>query len=188
MAKSENICPPARLSAVLATANDNVGRALGELDALLADYPRDARLHFLKGSFQAGAGDFAAARVAMRHAVDLQPDFAVARFQLGFLLLTSGEPIAAQEAWGPLHSLPDGHHLRFFVDGLTHLIGNQFSDAIRCLEEGMVRNTENPPMNKDMQRIIDEIRARKLESEGGSTAPSAVDFLLQQSIIKSTRH
>jgi hypothetical protein len=123
----------------------------------------------------------------MRRAVDLAPDYAIARFQLGFLLLTSGEPHAAQEAWGPLHALPESNYLNIFVRGLCHLIRDEFDDTVRLLQEGIDRNTENAPMNADMQLIIDEVR-RKQAAGGIGAAVSAVDQLLQQSALRSTRH
>jgi hypothetical protein len=120
--------------------------------------------------------------------VDLAPDYAIARFQLGFLLLTSGESHAAQEAWGPLHALPADNYLRLFVMGLCHLIRDEFNDVINVLQDGMARNRDNPAMNRDMQLIIDEVRA-KLSGQDRGTAPiSSVDFLLQQAAMKATRH
>ncbi len=182
---NNSLCPDDRLTGVLSAMNEDERRANRELDALLAGYPRDPRLHFLKASLLASGQDFAAARAAMRHAVDLAPDYAIARFQLGFLLLTSGEGHAAQEAWGPLHGLAADNYLRIFVEGLCHLIRDEFSETIRRLEEGISRNNENPALNRDMQLIITEAR-KKLN--GGDAPASSVDFLLQQSALKSTRH
>ena len=181
-------CPQDKLSSLMAVFGSDETRAMRELDTLLGAYPRDARLHFLKGSLLAGRQDYAAARTAMRHAVDLAPDYAVARFQLGFLLLTSGEPYPAQEAWGPLHALPADHYLRIFVDGLTHLIRDEFADAIRLLQEGIKRNRENLPMNRDMQLIIDEVRGKMSAQASGEAPVSSVDMLLQQAALKSTKH
>jgi hypothetical protein len=50
----------------------------------------------------------------MRRAIEIDPDYALARFQPGFLLLTCGQPQAALEIWKPLQALPDQHHLRLF--------------------------------------------------------------------------
>ncbi len=180
------LCPDGRMTALLAAAGRDAAGGLRELEILLIEFPGDPRLHFLKGSLLAGRQDYAGARAAMRHAVDLAPDFAVARFQLGFLLLTSGEPHAAQEAWGPLHGLPRDSYLRIFVEGLGHLIRDEFGDAVRLLPDGIARNGKNQPMNRDMQLIVDEVRRK--QAEGGSGPISSVDFLLQQSALKSTRH
>ncbi|HWA90264.1 MAG TPA: hypothetical protein VG889_09535 [Rhizomicrobium sp.] len=186
MTKQPALCPPDRLGAVVAMMGSDENAALRSLDETLRAFPGDARLHFLKGSLLAGRQDYAAARLEMRRAVDLAPDYGIARFQLGFLLLTSGEPYPAQEAWGPLHALPEGHYLRLFVEGLTALIQDRFDDTIRLLEEGMARNSEIEPMNRDMQLIIEEIR-RRPPPGARDAAPSSVDLLLQQAAIKANR-
>jgi tetratricopeptide (TPR) repeat protein len=178
---NQALAPNDTMNALLQRVGKDVRKGMKELDGLLVDFPDDPRLHFLKGSLLAGREDYVGARVAMRRAVDLAPNFAVARFQLGFLLLTSGEPIAAQETWGPLHGLPADNHIRLFVEGLCHLIRDEFDDAIHALQEGIARNQENAPMNRDMQLIIDDIREKGLKSEG---AMSSVDFLLQQSALR----
>jgi tetratricopeptide (TPR) repeat protein len=183
-----SLCPDDRMNILIAALKGDGTRASSDLDALLRDYPRDPRLHFMKGSLLASQQEYGAARAAMRHAVDLAPNYAVARFQLGFLLLTSGEPHAALEAWGPLHSLPPENALRKFVDGLSHLIQDEFDEAIRSLEQGIARNTENLPMNTDMQLIIDEIRKLDRTKGGPKTATSSVDLLLQQVALKATKH
>lgn len=181
------LCPEQKLSSFLAQMKSGGNQGMRDLDTLLRDYPGDPRLHFLRGSFLAGEQDYGGARTAMRRAVELAPDYAIARFQLGLLLLTSGDAIAAQEAWGPLHSLPSAHYLRLFVTGLTHMIRDEFDDTVRLLQEGIAANAENPPLNRDMQMVIEEVRARPAAASGGG-AVSSVDFLLQQAALKATRH
>ncbi|HEY0959828.1 MAG TPA: hypothetical protein VGE05_11245 [Novosphingobium sp.] len=180
------------MAALVMTLQQDEQEGIAQLDELVDRFRDDARLHFLKGSMMAGHKDYAGARKAMRRAVDLAPDFAIARFQLGFLLLTSGEPWAAQEAWGPLHALPKGHYLLDFVHGLGHLIQDEFANAIVELERGIEANQENLPLNKDMRLIIDEIRLRDLAGndrgpDENSTVSSA-QALLQQASLRSTRH
>ena len=70
-----------------AGAADQVER----VDALLGAHPEDSRLHFLRGSMLIGVGRLIEAHASLRQAVALAPDFAIARFQLGFFQLTSGE-------------------------------------------------------------------------------------------------
>jgi tetratricopeptide (TPR) repeat protein len=178
---NQALAPDDAMTALIQRVGKDVRKGMKELDGLLVDFPNDPRLHFLKGSLLAGNEDYEGARLAMRRAVDIAPNYAVARFQLGFLLLTSGDAIAAQEAWGPLHGLPADNYIRRFVDGLCHLIRDEFDDAIHGLQEGIARNQENAPMNRDMQLIIDEIRERGLKPDG---AMSSVDFLLQQSALR----
>lgn len=165
------------------------------LEEMLTAYPGDPRLHFLHGSFLAGNGDYGAAVRVIRRAVDLAPDFDLARFQLGFLLLTSNEPYAAQEAWGPLHGIARDNYLRIFVEGLCHLIRDEFDQASALLAQGISANHDNLPLNADMQLLIDQIAARPLatsetsEAQGFADEPvSAAQMLLQHAALKATRH
>lgn len=181
-------CPDDMIAGLLETVAGDEPAGVAELERLLARYPDDPRLHFLRGSLLAAAQDYAGARRAMRRAVDLAPDYAIARFQLGFLLLTSGEPHAAQEAWGPLHGLASNDYLRVFAEGLTHLVHDRFAETIARLEDGIARNQDNPAMNNDMRMIIDEAR-RKLAGDGDSDSlSSSAHLLLQQAALKATRH
>lgn len=132
--------------------------AIDRVDALLLAFPEDPRLHFLKGSMLISAGRLIEAHRAMSQAVTLAPDFAIARFQLGFFQLTSGEPENALETWGRLDRLPDDHYLRKFVDGLRCLIRDDFPGAIAHLADGIALNQENPPLNNDMGLLIDKCR------------------------------
>ena len=180
-------CPEGKITALLAAVGADMRRGMRDLDTMLGEYPQDARLHFLKGSLLAGEQDYSAARAAMRHAVDLAPDYHVARFQLGFLLLTSGEPHAAQEAWGPLHALPSDQYLHIFVQGLCHLIRDEFAETIKLLQKGITLNNENLPMNRDMQLIIEEAKKRMDQNADSDGPVSSVDFLLQQAALRPKR-
>jgi tetratricopeptide (TPR) repeat protein len=184
MKPHSNYCPDARMSVLMASVGADTRRGMRDLEAMLQEYPQDARLHFLKGSLLAGEQDYSDARVSMRHAVDLAPNFHVARFQLGFLLLTSGESLAAQEAWGPLHALPDDNYLHLFVRGLSHLIRDEFGETIKLLQTGIARNTENPAMNRDMELILEKIRNQPDPGKRDDARTSSVDFLLQQAALK----
>ena len=176
------------VEAIQQGADDEVART----DRLLVEYPSDPRLHFLRGSLLAGLGRPIEALPALRTAVELAPDFTIARFQLGFFLLTSGEPAEALSVWGPLAMLPKDSYFRMFVAGLTHLIRDEFEETVRYLEQGIAANQENPPLNRDMQLIIDKVQDLK-PGEGGSEAVgddsiSATSFLLGQFGAKPTRH
>jgi len=181
---SAGLCPGDRMSSLLQAMERNGAVGMLELDSALQAFPGDPRLHFLKGSMLAASGDFVRAREEMHRAVEIAPDYGVARFQLGLLLLSSGEPTAAQEALGPLLSLPSDNHLRLFASGLFALIRDEFQDAAKLLRQGMALNRDNPPMNRDMQLIIDG-----MEGKAGATDKdgplSTVDLLLQQAALKA---
>lgn len=149
-------CDAETMAALIEAMADDPGGQIPRLADLIAAYPEDARLRFLHGSALIGEKRLIEAHASLSEAVRLAPDFAIARFQLGFFQLTSGEAEAALETWGRLDRLGDGHYLRKFVDGLRCLIRDEFQGAIDRLREGIGLNKENPPLNRDMQLLIDE--------------------------------
>jgi tetratricopeptide (TPR) repeat protein len=180
-------CPANVLASAAAAVRSDSVRGLAAVDDVLKRYPRDARLHFLRGSVLAGLGRFDEARKAIGKALRIAPGFAIARFQLGFLELTSGAPVAAQATWAPLETLPRDHPLRIFMIGLTHLIRDEFAQAIAQLSRGMELNTDNPALNGDMQLIIDELRAAGLAPQPDE-AVSEAHWLLRRYPKSPTRH
>lgn len=152
---------------------------LEPIDVLLADFPEDARLHFLRGSILAGAGRLIEAYGSLSRAVEIAPDYALARFQLGLFQLTSGEPENALDTFGRLDRLPDGHYLRKFVDGLRCLIRDDFVGTVENLKRGIQLNTENPPMNNDMQLLVDQCQQLISAAPDGG-AVSETSLILNQ--------
>lgn len=148
------LCDDATLAAFVSEMQAAASPPLEKLEALIASYPGDARLHFMKGSALIGEKRLIEGHRALVRAVELAPDFAIARFQLGLFQLTSGEADAALETWGRLDRLPDGHYLRSFVNGLRCLIRDDFAGAIEHLRNGVERNDENPPLNRDMEMLV----------------------------------
>ncbi|WP_448661545.1 hypothetical protein ACG3SL_12855 [Sphingomonas sp. CJ20] len=174
------------LGAMQASTPDEIAFA----ERLIEAYPGDARLHFLLGSMLAGSGRPIEAHAALSRAVELAPDFALARFQLGFFELTSGEAARAITTWEPLDRLPGDHYLAHFVRGLRHLIQDHFGEAIRELTQGIAVNDDNLPLNRDMQLLIDE--CSRLAGATAAVKPaeeeaSATSFLLDQ-IERGTTH
>src|SRR5688500_9741740 len=96
------------------------------LDRLANKYPEDPRLHFMRGSILAGSGRSIEAHRALARAIELAPDYSLARYQLGFFELTSGERQKALGTWGPLLAEPENSYLRKFVEGMAHLIRDEF--------------------------------------------------------------
>lgn len=159
------VATDAELQALMSAIHSGSASALGDADRLLQNSPLDPRLHFLRGSMLIGSGRLIEAHAALSRAVELQPDFWIARFQLGFFELTSGEADAAVRTWQPLHGLPGDHFLRVFAEGLEYLIRDEFALAIATLEHGISLNTENPPLNKDIALLISKCRATQFAEQ-----------------------
>lgn len=177
------LCDDTQMEALVTAVQADDGDEIAQVDRLLGRFPEDPRLHFLRGSMLAGIGRPIEALASLKRAVEIAPDFAIARFQLGFFQLTSGEAGDALSSWGPLAMLPDGHYLRFFVGGLTHLIRDEFDDSIARLEQGIVANDENAALNRDMALIVAKVRelqAGQATAEPVETRASATSFLLDQ--------
>lgn len=171
-----DLCPPDELESLTRAL---AAGGVSEVDAVLARYPGDPRLHFLRGSVLAGERRYGEGRAAMRLAIELAPGFAIARFQLGFLEFTSGETELAGQTWAPLAELPEGDALRLFSEGLMRLPADDAEGAIIRLREGMAANTQNPPLNRDMQMLIDELNRPRLDPTDGEPV-SETQMLLRQ--------
>lgn len=180
-------CPIDQLTQVLETAQADDSQGLAATDRLLQTYPRDARLHFLRGSLLAGLKRYDEARQAMGAAVEIAPAYAIARFQLGLLELTSGDAVASEATWAPLQTLPEDNSLRLFSSGLGYLIRDDWAPAIALLKEGIARNSENPALSRDMQMMIDEAQ-KKLDEQGQAAEPTSAAQLLLQQYGKETKH
>ena len=174
---------------VMAAAN---GKELSRLDALLMDYPDDPRLHFMKGSYLVGKGRHIDAYASLVRAIEIAPDFAIARFQLGFFQLTSGEADAALETLKPLCAIEGEHYLKCFAEGLGNLSRDEFGDCIENLNAGMEINTENKPLNTDMRMIVDRCVSLNNQEDvaqiENETEASTTSILLGQFSGDETKH
>lgn len=165
------------------------------IERYLSVYPEDPRLHFMLGSVLAEQGDAASAHGALERAVELAPEFHIARYQLGFFELTSGQADEALSTWGPLLRLPEDHYLRKFVEGLTYLIRDEFEPALAKMREGMALNRENGPLNNDIRLLMSQVETLQRGGSGGSSPEfdddsdqSATSVLLGQFGGNRTRH
>lgn len=154
---TQSLASDIEISGLIATREEDGHDDLQEIDALLRRYPDDPRLHFMRGSVLAASSRPIEAHGALARAVEIAPDFRIARYQLGFFELTSGEAGRALSTWGPLLAAPDSDYLRIFVEGMTHLIRDEFSLAIEKFQKGLVLNDENQPLNNDIRLLMAEV-------------------------------
>ena len=185
------LCSDTEISALVEAIQGNDRDDLEQVERLSARYPDDPRLHFMRGSILAARSRAVEAHAALARAVDLAPDFHIARYQLGFFELTSGEADQALATWGPLLRLPEEHYLRQFVEGMAHLVRDEFAEAVARMEAGIARNQENPPLNHDIRLLIGE--CSKLANGESTALPAATDqsltsLMLGQFGPGGTRH
>jgi tetratricopeptide (TPR) repeat protein len=187
---SPELADDALMQRILADAEADSTWGVEAIDRALIDHPLDPRLQFLKGSLLIGLKRFVEAHDALSRAIEIAPDFALARFQLGFFELTSGEAEGALETWRPLHGLPTGHWLLSFVQGLEHLIADRFEACIAALRQGIAENTENLPLNHDMELIIEkcwELLAPQPDAELAGGEVSATSLLLRSTGVDGAK-
>lgn len=185
------LCGDDEMAGLIETMQNPGGDDLKEISQLLARFPTDPRLHFMHGSVLAGMKKPLEAHAALARAVELAPDFAIARYQLGFFELTSGEVDKALATWGPLLRLPADAYLRKFVEGLTFLIRDEFEQAFALLREGIALNRENEPLNGDIRLLVSECEksmqtGQAADQDAGSQ--SATSLLLGQFASRPSRH
>lgn len=146
--------------ALEASRREDTGRALAYLKEAGSRPDASPQALFMLGSEYAQIGLMDDAKASMARAVEAGPDFAIARFQLGMLHVTSGEVDAAKAVWAPLDALGAEHpqaYLAAFHKGMRHLVADEFDDALAALNAGLAQNQENEALNKDMRQVIDAI-------------------------------
>lgn len=185
------LCSDADMASLIESLSGDGRDDLTQVDTLTARHPDDPRLHFMRGSILAGRARAVEAHAALARAVALAPEFHIARYQLGFFELTSGEADQALATWGPLLRLPEEHYLRQFVEGMAHLVRDEFAEAVARMEAGIARNQENPPLNHDIRLLIGE--CARLANGESTALPAATDqsltsLMLGQFGPGGTRH
>jgi Flp pilus assembly protein TadD len=136
-------------------------------------HPEDARPLTLLAAEYVHAGEIDRAEATYIAALQRAPDLAIARFQLGLLQLTSARPAAAQATWAPLDALADTDPLRLFKTGLELVAQDRFEEARRLLMQGIAQNSANPPLNRDMQMVLDRIASLRPGEPGEAGQPAA---------------
>jgi tetratricopeptide (TPR) repeat protein len=187
MPQTTPLCPDDTLVELAELADRDTEQGLRRTEVLLLDHEEDARLYFLKGSLLAALQRYGEAEKPLREAIEIAPEFHIARFQLGLLLLTSGDAEKAAEVWRPLGRLPSDDALRLFAEGLQHMARDEFSQAEALLRQGLERNMAHPPLNGDMQMVLDRMREQSA-GQPAQPASSEAHWLLQTSKARPTKH
>lgn len=152
------------------------GRALAYLKEAGAREDASSQVLFMLGSEYAQIGMVPEAKAVLHKALVAPPELPLARFQLGLLHLSTGEPDQARAVWQPLADLPTSSpnaYLRRFAQGLLDASAESWDSARAALLEGMALNTENAALNKDMQGVLDRMAAVAPAASSLPAAPEA---------------
>ena len=144
--------------AILASSNNEAEKSIVYLKQALDIEPNNAKVHYMLGAMHAEIGMYQRAIEDMQKATELDASLDTAHFQLGLLHITSGNVVAAEQAWEHLNKLGEQHPLFLFKRGILALASDQFQQCIDDLTQGIELNTENLPLNKDMQNLIMQAR------------------------------
>ena len=177
-ARSELDAEELTFLAVKAMREDRDDDALGLLRRAIQRDPQSGKPHHLIGAILASQQKPARAIEAMTEALALEPQLAGARWQLGLLHFTSGNVVGAQAVWQAFDGLEQDHPYRLFKTGMLHLARDEFDDCVAMLERGTAL-CDTASVNKDMQSVIDKVRAVVKPRQSASAAASASQSLAQ---------
>lgn len=184
----QQLCPDDMLQQALSLAEHDEPAALARIAELIEEHPADPRLHFLGGSLLAGQTRYDEARVAMGRSIEIAPEYAIARFQLGLLELSSGDAAAADATLQPLAEAESEDALVLFARGLRHLARDDLAVAADLLRQGIAGNRDHPLVSRDMELIIERIEDGAKGGDEPVEEVSAAQMLLRQHAAKSTKH
>jgi len=173
---------PLMQQAIAASQANDSSAALEMFNQACKEEQDSAWPHFLLGAELAQLGRITEAEAAYANAVIVVPDFHVARFELGTLQFTSGRPAIAVVTWHPLLDLPDANALKLFVQGYIALGQDAFDSALSYFSQGILANTENAPLNGNIQLLVNEIeklrQAQPVDTEVPPVESTDNHFLL----------
>jgi len=148
------------------------------LKVLVNRNPVHAMGHYLLAAQHAQLGLFERAEDEFRRASELAPGFAMARFQLGQLLLVKGEAEGAVSQFSAIGE--DDPALRAYAEGLSALVGQQAGVALAALRRGLALPQTVAALTDDMQRLADQLQAEgaAVAAESELTGPVGATMLL----------
>lgn len=140
--------------AVEATRRGEHGASISYLKEGVSRFPDDAKLAYVLGAEFAQIGIYDKAQLEMQRAVSIDPELFTASFQLGLLQMTLGKVEEAKLSWKNIDKLPQEHSLWLFKTGLEKLAAEQYAEAKKLLEQGMIFNDFSPELNRDMDTVL----------------------------------
>lgn len=117
-------------------------------------FPEQEFLHFLLASQYAEKENNMEAIKHFIKAIELKQDFHIARYQLLFLSVITESYDIFEKYSSVMFNLADDHYLNLLTKGFYFLIQNDEVRALDYFTEGLKRNTENPAVNFDIEKVI----------------------------------
>lgn len=149
---------------------DRDADAVVMLKTLLERDPGHVFATYLLAAQHAQLGMMDRAEAGFRAVVQQAPDFAIARFQLGQLLLVKG---AGDEARNVLAPLATGREaLGAYARGLSAAAVEDLPTALSELEAGLALPQEIPALEMDMRRLLSRLQGVAIET-AATTAPAS---------------
>lgn len=156
------------------------GEALEALKRLLTLEPSHLQAQHLLGAQYAQLGMFARAEATWRALLALAPDFAAARFQLGRLVMLSGDPAAVQTVLAPLIERADD--LGWYAQAVVAASRSEPGLVETALAKGLACEQSNPGVAGDMRQWLQRLREQSGQPVASALsappAPEAASMLL----------
>lgn len=153
-----------------------------QLDEQKASALALARERLLSASRLASSGLYEEAAEEFAQAIILDPEFYLARYQLGLLQFTQAKVAQALLTWAPLQnsqsSSKESGTLACFANGFRALAEDDIAGARSLFEEGLTRGHENRPLLQDVHKVLEA-----LNSVEGNVSP--VKFLSPETMETS---
>lgn len=142
--------------AIHASEHGDTHSAIRYLTELLNVQPdHGAACYFLAMQY-AEIGLFERAITTLQHAIEINPTFDIAQFQLGLLYLQTQQKLNAEQLFSSLSFSSHDPALAAFSLGYLALFKEQSSDAIHHFQEG-IAICSNDALNNDIKRVITQI-------------------------------
>ncbi|MFT3898569.1 MAG: hypothetical protein QM719_12920 [Thermomonas sp.] len=155
--------------ALQAVTTDRDAEAMAMLKTLIERDPGNVFATYLLAAQHAQLGMMDRAETGFRTVVQQVPDFPVARFQLGQLLLVKGANAEAHEILAPLTT--DARALGAYARVLSAISRDDVPTALAELEQGLAQPQEIPALEGDMRRLHDQLQADEVLPAGELPAP-----------------
>ena len=150
--------------------HDRSAEAIEMLKTLLERDPNHVFATYLLAAQHAQLGMMDRAEEGFGRTVQMAPEFPIARFQLGQLLLVKADAAGAKATLAPLADLPAAQALSHYAKGLIAAADEDAAGAIAQLQAGLACAQEIPALAADMQRVI-----ANLQALGTAAAPAAAE-------------